>query len=113
MKNNYGSQSMVAPLKRVMVRRPDEAFGKAEPTLWHYASQPDLAKAQQEHDALAKMLTEFGSEVIYHQEPLPDHADAIFTHDPVLVCEGKVLASTFHTELDNDTALLEYFLTEF
>jgi N-dimethylarginine dimethylaminohydrolase len=92
MNKNYGSQSMVAPLRRVMVRRPDEAFGKADPAVWHYASQPDLAKAQQEHDALVQILVGLGAEVVYHQEPLPDHADAIFTHDPVLVCDkGAIL----------------------
>ena len=32
---------------------------------------------------------------------------------PVLVSEGNILASSFHTELDDDTTLLEYFLDEF
>ena len=58
----YGSQSMVEPLKRVLVRRPDEAFGNADPTLWHYVSQPELEKAQAEHDALATALREAGCE---------------------------------------------------
>jgi N-dimethylarginine dimethylaminohydrolase len=83
---------MVAPLKRVMVRRPDEAFGNADPAVWHYTAKPDLEIAQQEHDALVKILTDLGVEVIYHQEPLPEHADAIFVHDPVLVCDqGAIL----------------------
>jgi len=92
MKKLYGSQSMVAPLRRVIVRRPDAAFGNAEPEVWHYISQPDLSTAQQEHDALVKILSDLGVEVIYHQEDLPNHADAIFTHDPVLVCDqGAIL----------------------
>jgi len=83
---------MVEPLKRVLVRRPDEAFGNADPALWHYVSQPELEKAQAEHDALVATLRESGCEVVYHQAELPDHADAIFTHDPVIVTdEGSIV----------------------
>jgi len=88
----YGSQNMVEPLKKVLVRRPDEAFGGADPALWHYVSQPDLEKAQAEHDALVATLRETGCEVFYHQASLPEHADAIFTHDPVIVTdEGSII----------------------
>jgi N-dimethylarginine dimethylaminohydrolase len=90
--NPYGSQTMVAPLKWVMVRKPDEAFGQADPSLWHYTAQPNLAGAQKEHDALVKILSDHGAEVLYHEEPLPAHADAIFVHDPVLVSDrGSIL----------------------
>ncbi len=85
---NYGSQSMVEPLTRVLVRRPDEAFGNADPARWHYVSQPDLEAAQNEHDAFTGALREAGCEVLYHDAPLPNHADAIFTHDPVIVTDA-------------------------
>ena len=84
----YGSQSMVEPLTRVLVRRPDVAFGNADPARWHYVSQPDLEVAQTEHDALVTTLREEGCEVLYHETSLPDHADAIFTHDPVIVTDA-------------------------
>ena len=88
----YGSQSMIEPLKKVLVRRPDKAFGGADPALWHYVSQPELEKAQTEHDALVATLREAGCEVLYHQADLPDHADSIFTHDPVIVTdEGSII----------------------
>ena len=88
----YGSQSMIAPLQTVLVRRPDEAFGNADPARWHYTTQPDLAAAQQEHDEFVGILHRAGVEVAYHTSPLPDHADAIFVHDPVLVCDqGAVI----------------------
>ena len=89
---SYGSQSMVDSLKRVVVRRPDEAFGNADPQRWHYVSQPNLEVALAEHDAFTATLHEAGCEVLYHETPLPDHADAIFTHDPVIVTdEGAVV----------------------
>ncbi len=90
----YGSQGMVAPLRRVLVKRPDEAFGAADPQEWHYAARPQLAAAQTEHDALVATLRAAGAEVVYHDEPLPRHADAIFTFDPALVTDaGAVLLS--------------------
>ena len=89
---SYGSQSMVEPLRRVLVRRPDDAFGNADPDHWHYTSRPDLGRARAEHDALVATLVECGCEVLFHETPLPDHADAIFTHDPVIVTdEGAII----------------------
>ena len=88
----YGSQSMVEPLRRVLVRRPDAAFGNADPERWHYTSRPDLAAARAEHDAFVSILADAGCEVLFHETPLPDHADALFTHDPVIVTdEGAVV----------------------
>ncbi|HMQ35855.1 MAG TPA: arginine deiminase family protein [Chloroflexaceae bacterium] len=84
----YGSQSMVAPLRRVIVRRPDAAFAVADPDAWHYAARPDLAAAQAEHDALVAILRDYGAEVIAHDAPQPGRADAIFVHDPALVTEA-------------------------
>ncbi|HEY0511437.1 MAG TPA: arginine deiminase family protein [Thermoanaerobaculia bacterium] len=92
MTDRYGCQSMVAPLRRVLVRRPDEAFGDADPARWHYTAQPDLQEARREHDALVDLLRGAGVEVIEHPEPQPDRADAIFVFDPVLITDrGAVL----------------------
>ena len=69
---------MVEPLKKVLVRRPDEAFGSADPALWHYVSQPDLERAQAEHDGLVTTLREAGCEVLYTPEARFDHRCPIF-----------------------------------
>lgn len=87
MSKSYGSQSMISPLRRVLVRRPDEAFGQADPVLWHYTSRPNLELAQQEHDTFTTSLRQAGVEVIYHDESQPERADAIFVHDPALVTD--------------------------
>ncbi len=92
MTTPYGCQSMVEPLRRVLVRRPDEAFGDADPARWHYTSRPDLQEARREHDALVDLLRGAGAEVIEHSEPQPDRADAIYVFDPVLITDrGAVL----------------------
>lgn len=94
MTKTYGGQSMIAPLRRVVMRRPDEAFGGADPAKWHYTAQPDLERAQAEHDALAATIRRFGAEVIAHDAPQPDHADAIFVYDPALITDrGAILLS--------------------
>ncbi|HEU5482783.1 MAG TPA: arginine deiminase family protein [Sphingomicrobium sp.] len=81
----YGSQSMVGKLRRVIVRAPDRSFADADPEEWHYASRPDFAGAVVEHEAFVDVLKKAGVELIWHDEPLPGLADAIFTHDSALV----------------------------
>ena len=94
MSRPYGAQSMVDPLRRVLVKRPDAAFGNADPAVWNYTARPDLDEAQREHDALVETLRAAGAEVIDHPEPQPERADALFVFDPALVTErGAVLLS--------------------
>jgi dimethylargininase len=94
MTRKYGSQSMVAPLRTVLVKRPEEAFAVSDLVAWHYTARPQLAIAQQEHNALVALLRQGGAEVIYHDEPQPEHADAIFTFDPALVTDqGAIILS--------------------
>lgn len=83
---------MFGPLRRVLVKRPDEAFAVEDLARWHYASRPDLDAARREHDALVEILAGAGAEVIDHPEPQPDRADAIFVFDPALVTDrGAVI----------------------
>ena len=94
MTRRYGSQSMIAPLKTVLVKRPEEAFAVADPVVWHYTARPDLAIAWQEHDALTSLLRQAGAEVMYHDEPQPGRADAIFAFDPAIVTDkGAIILS--------------------
>ena len=90
----YGSQSMIAPLRRVLVKRPEQAFASVDPVAWHYTSQPDLEGARQQHDALVQTLLDAGVEVLYHDEPQPDHADAVYVFDPAIVTDqGAIVLS--------------------
>jgi N-dimethylarginine dimethylaminohydrolase len=91
MNQDYGCQSMIAPLRRVLVRRPDEAFAGADPVRWHYTERPDLEIARREHDGLVALLREAGAEVVYHDEPQPNRADAIYVYDPAIVTDRGVI----------------------
>lgn len=92
--SSYGSQSMIAPLRKVLVKRPGSAFAGADPAQWHYAARPDLDAARREHDALVGLLRQAGVEVFYHDEPQPDRADAIYVFDPAIVTDrGAIILS--------------------
>ena len=88
MTKTYGGQTIVDPLRRVLVRRPDETFAVDDPARWNYASRPDLDAARREHDALVATLEGAGAEVLTHDAPLPDRADAIYVFDPVLMTDA-------------------------
>jgi len=75
----------------VVVRRPDAAFGAADPARWHYTERPNLTAACGEHQAFVETLMQTGAEIVFHDEPLADHADAIFCHDPVLVADNGAI----------------------
>jgi len=85
---------MVGRLRRVVVRRPDEAMAAADPARWHYTAPIDLEAARAAHDQFVAALRAWDVEVIFHDEPLPEHADAVFVFDPALVTDaGAVLLS--------------------
>jgi len=81
---------MWGELRRVLVRRPlpeDAANWRA----YGWRAEPDIAKAQAEHEAFAGLLADAGAEVIVSEHD-PGNPDAIYTYDPTLVGrEGAVL----------------------
>lgn len=91
---------MVAPLRRVIVKRPEEAFGSADAIAaqWHdlgYAAPPDLERAAAEHRALVSALGEAGAEVLFLPADGRTGLDSIYTHDPAIVTErGAVIVQT-------------------
>jgi len=99
MNQGYGAQSMTAPLRRVVMRRPGEAMAAADPARWHYTSAIGLEEARSAHDDFADALRAWGVEVLYHEEPLPDHADSVFVFDPALVTDDGTLLLSMGKEL--------------
>jgi dimethylargininase len=85
---------MVGRLRRVVMRRPGEAMAAADPAAWHYTSAIDVEEARRAHDAFADALRAWDVEVLYHDEPLPEHSDSVFVFDPVLVTDhGTIVLS--------------------
>jgi dimethylargininase len=87
---SYGARSMTDPLRRVLVRAPQEAdAGRWREYGWRV--EPDFGAAVAEHEAFRALLEEAGAEVLI-AEGEPGNPDAIYAYDPVLVGErGAVL----------------------
>ncbi|HTX68959.1 MAG TPA: arginine deiminase family protein [Thermoleophilia bacterium] len=99
MAEGYGAQSMVGRLRRVMMRRPGEVMASADPARWHYSSAIDLEEARRAHDSFADALRAWDVEVLYHEEPLPEHSDSVFVFDPALVTDRGTLVLSMGKEL--------------
>jgi N-dimethylarginine dimethylaminohydrolase len=76
----YGVTSMIAPLRRVLVRRPALA-GDWAGAAWR-TPDPDRLAAQ--HEAFCALLAGLGPEVEV-AEALDGHVDAVYMHDPMVM----------------------------
>jgi dimethylargininase len=89
----YGAQSMIAPLRDVLVKRPAGAFGAAFDDPANGFRQPvDLDLARREHDRFCELLASLGSRVHVLEPPLDrDTADLVYTFDPLLVSDAGAI----------------------
>jgi N-dimethylarginine dimethylaminohydrolase len=82
----YGVTSMVAPLRRVLVRRPATS-GDWEGAGWR---TPDPATLERQHAAFVELLDGLGVEVEV-APALEGQVDAVYMHDPlVLTAKGGI-----------------------
>ncbi|MGZ4333546.1 MAG: dimethylarginine dimethylaminohydrolase family protein [Gaiellaceae bacterium] len=86
----YGCTSMVSPLRRVLVRRPDEdACARWAEFGWR--SAPDPVRLLEEHEAFATRIAEFGADVVQGSK-VSGGLDAVYTFDPVIVgADGAIV----------------------
>jgi N-dimethylarginine dimethylaminohydrolase len=81
---------MVAPLRRVLVKRPAAAdFDDWKGYGWRLL--PDVARLAAEHEAFCTLLEDGGAEVILGEEPVPGDPDAMYTYDPALVADAGAI----------------------
>ncbi|HET6850398.1 MAG TPA: arginine deiminase family protein [Gaiellales bacterium] len=86
----FGAQSMTAPLRDVLVKRPAAAFGGAfDDSAVGFLHPVDLAAAQREHDALTSLLSDLGATV--HELGDEHDPDLTYTFDPALVTDRGVV----------------------
>jgi N-dimethylarginine dimethylaminohydrolase len=91
--NGYGSQSMAAPLRLVLMRSAAAMRG-ADRERWHYGPGFDPIKAAVQHEALLELVTGSGARVEWIEDAEDGLADSVFTHDPSLVTErGAIILS--------------------
>jgi dimethylargininase len=103
---SYGSQSMTAPLRRVLVRRPGEDFlGWRE---YGWRAEPDSKRIAAEHDAFCEALAAEGAEVVVAESAVDGNPDAIYVYDPALVANaGAILLRPGKQERRGETQAME------
>ena len=78
----FGAQSMTAPLREVLVKRPGAAFGAAFDDPAHGFLHPvDLAVAQREHDAFVEILAGLGP-TVHVLDERDRQPDLVYMFDP-------------------------------
>ncbi|MBA3451439.1 MAG: arginine deiminase, partial [Chloroflexia bacterium] len=88
----WGGQSMVGPLRRVLVRKPAPPLTDQNLTEFGYPHPVDHSRAEREHAAFRVALVVAGVEVMTAGSDDPGLLDAIFAYDPSLITDaGAVL----------------------
>jgi N-dimethylarginine dimethylaminohydrolase len=82
---------MIAPLRRVLVRRPAPPAGEGDRSRFGYFEQPNHERAVREHEAFVAKLQELGVEVVVAEAPATGQLDAIFVYDPSFTTDGGLL----------------------
>ena len=87
----FGSQSMAAPLRRVLMRSAANAMRDADRAAWHYGPGFNPAKAASQHAALADLVAASGAEIEWIEDKADGLSDSVFTHDPSLMTDRGAL----------------------
>jgi dimethylargininase len=91
MAEQYGGHSMIAPLRRVLVRKPAPPAGEGDAARFNYPNRPDHDAAVREHEAFVQKLQELGADVIVADAPEAGELDSIFVYDPSFTTDGGLL----------------------
>ena len=113
MTTGWGAQSMVAPLRRILLVRP---VPPPNPDCWRnfgYFHPIVQERAAAEHAALVTLLEREGIETIVIEPEDPALQDAIFPFDPVLVTSAGAILLRMGKELRQpEVAALERVLRD-
>ena len=95
----FGGHTMAGRLRRVLVKRPAEAFISANQidAQWRdlgYLGPPDLPQAAVEHAYFVELLERAGAEVAYLPVDPRTGLDSVYCHDPALITDAGMI--TFH-----------------
>jgi N-dimethylarginine dimethylaminohydrolase len=104
----FGAQSMTAPLRRVLLKPPGAAFGRAFDDAAHGFLHPvDLTLARRQHAQLAELLSTLGVavELLDVETASPD---LVYTFDPLLITDrGAILLRSGKPNRRGEERILE------
>jgi dimethylargininase len=109
----FGAESMVAPLREVLVKSPGPAFGRAFDDPAHGFLHPvDLVEAQRQHDRLTGLLRHLGV-TVHELRAETDSPDLVYTFDPALVTtRGAILLRPGKPSRQGEETELEKWFAE-
>ena len=99
MSKNFGCQSMVDPIKRVLIKHPREAYqtqskvDQQAPQL-NYFGTPDFEKAISDYDKFVGLLESCDIEIHFLPENDTTSLDSVYTHDPCVISNYGVILCT-------------------
>ena len=104
----FGAQSMTAPLREVLVKRPGPAFGAAFDDDAHGFLHPvDLELAQREHDRFVEVLAGLGP-TVHTLDVETESPDLVYTFDPLLVSDrGSIVLRPGKPNRQGECGVLE------
>lgn len=108
----FGAQSMTAPLREVLVKRPGPAFGAAFDDDAHGFLHPvDLELAQREHDRFVEVLAGLGP-FVHMLDVETDSPDLVYTYDPLLVSDrGSIVLRPGKPNRQGESAVLDAWMS--
>ena len=87
----YGGHSMVARLRRVIVRRPTTSRSGHDWRTFGYLTEIDQLETEQEHAGFVEMIDAHGIEVIQAGPDAVGALDAIFPYDPSIITNAGAI----------------------
>ena len=98
MNSDFGCQSMVGTIERVLIKHPKDAYQSqsridAQTQQLNYLSNPDYNKAITDYEQLVNFFELNNIEI--HYLPIDENTslDSIYTHDPCIVTNAGVILS--------------------
>lgn len=97
--NSYGCQSMFAPIQRMLLKHPRQAFiSQANIDVqWqalNYSASPDFNSAVREYDRFVDLLEQFNMEIHFAPAAENTSLDSLYVHDPLVITgRGAILGS--------------------
>ncbi|MGL4489715.1 MAG: dimethylarginine dimethylaminohydrolase family protein [Rhizobiaceae bacterium] len=85
---NFGANAMNAPLRNVIMRKPDQVMKHADPKKWHYGPTFNPDKAALQHAAFTKLIEQSGAQIHWLPDVTDDLSDSIFTRDPSIIASA-------------------------
>jgi N-dimethylarginine dimethylaminohydrolase len=115
---NYGCQSMYAPIRRMVLKHPRQAFISQEnlEAQWQslfYFGCPDFENSLAEYEKFAGILEQFDFEIHYTPVDETTSLDSLYVHDPLVISErGAILCSMGKAARAPEPVAAEKYLQE-